>query len=489
MTAPSPPPDRGTTFWRDRWIAVGLCLFAALRLTYFVQVSASLPLLGDEGFYFHHASTVAAVAGALLSGDTAGAAALAHQLVDRGWFLPGMSIVLAPMRAVTASVPSARLYIGAVNAVLLWWGVRRLAGLYGLAAARLAVGIVTVLPAHAAFSFTFWGETVAGHGLLHLLITLARTQRDMAGGARLHPSRLAALAGLIVGLIYVRPGLILLVPATGVWLFLFALPGAPIGAALRRSTFAAAAIVAMVAAGLAPWTYYASSTFGGLFITTTTVNLNIVEVFGGDSWREDLRPGDNAWIFLFEQIQREAAETGSTFATQLQRRRNEAIARLTWPGYAAVVRQNLHAFFLAHSEFLERFGSPDFATRGKAQVQGPFNRAVIAVNDVAWRLALTMAVLLLLAPWRLAGAGWWLGALYRGAFCAVASQPYLSHASGRYYVMLIPLVAASVGVAVITFRTPHATAVSWRPHDTLFRTIEWAMPAAIAALVAAVVTG
>ncbi len=265
----------GRRFWRDGVILGGLFLFVAFRVLYYWRVASTLPQLGDEGFYYQNASVILGVVQRLLSGQVTSGFALAEQLVDRGWFLPGMSVVLAPVCAITNSVPLARMYVAALNSVLFVLCARRLALLYGMMPARIALAFVAVFPYHAAFSFAFWGDLIAAHGVLYLLTILVEIQREIQRRGTVGRSRLVLTGVMILVLIYIRPNLILLVPASVLGLFLFYLQFWPSAQAFWRSGSGGALVAAIVALGLSPWSYSVSKKFGGLVITTTTVDVNV----------------------------------------------------------------------------------------------------------------------------------------------------------------------------------------------------------------------
>lgn len=472
-------------FWGDAWILLGLAIYVGFRILYFWKVASAQPLFGDEGFYYANAGIVVRVAHHLLTGRLTAGLGQAAQLVDRGWFLPGPSVVLAPVCAVTSSLPLARAYVGLLSSLWFLVGVRRLSVLFGLVPARIALLVVAIFPYHAAFTFRFWGDLLAAHGLVYLLTLLVDVQREAAQGKtdRSGPIRAGAT---ILSILYLRPSLILLVPAILLFLFLFQLQAGTALQAAKRATPASVMILAIVAAGLSPWSYAVSRKFGGLFITSTSVDLNIIYAFGSRTWRPDNVDQQNPWVFIFQRIEAKAASSGKPFAAASREWRDAVIGSLTFRDYAAVVRGNLHLFFLRENDFLERFASRDPETRGRAREFDAFHRAIMTGNRVLWRAALPIAMLLLLLPWRLTGPGWWLGLYFRAGFCCIAAQAFVSDSGPRYYVILIPLVAATLGVAASAPGSSRRLGAPLRRHGTAFRCLEWTMPAAIALALAAV---
>jgi len=76
------------------------------------------------------------------------------------------------------------------NSLLFLLGVRRLAALFGPVPNRITLVSVAVFPYQAAFSFRSWGDLIAGHGVLYLLILLVETQREIHRSGKADRSRL-----------------------------------------------------------------------------------------------------------------------------------------------------------------------------------------------------------------------------------------------------------------------------------------------------------
>ncbi len=191
-------------------------------------------------------------------------------------------------------------------------------------------------------------------------------------------------------------------------------------------------------------------------------------------------------MFIFDRIHEKSVSTGKTFATVSKEWRNDITGTLTLETYAALVRRNLKAYFLDEGHFLNRFAFPPQGTSAELD---RFNRFIIGLNSALWRIGLPFFVLVLLVPWRLAGAGWWLGLLYRLTFCCFVLQAFLSRTGGRYYIGLVPVLAASTGIAPSVILDSIAgagrrRACGPRQNEALFRFVEWAMPITIGVVLA-----
>ena len=138
-------------------------------------------------------------------------------------------------------------------------------------------------------------------------------------------------------------------------------------------------------------------------------------------------------------------------------------------------------FFLEDQDYLERIVAPNYEVAGKPSSFGTFASVILAVNRLWWRAALAAAVVMLVWPWRLSGRGVWLGLLYRVSFCCVAAQPMLSFSNGRYYILIVPIVAASVGIAsgAAVLDEPASDAES---SQSWVRWLQWGLPTTIVAM-------
>lgn len=163
---------RGNAFWANPWV-IGIVLAAlVIRLSYFACFASHLQLSGDEVFYFDKAQAISEWVRNLFS-NIEGKVSGNLDLVERGWFLPGMSVLLAfPIigsellghsSPVQFDVGVLRLYMGALNFVCLLFLIHTIYRLFGYISALIVLFISAIFPAYVAFSFTFWGETFAAN--------------------------------------------------------------------------------------------------------------------------------------------------------------------------------------------------------------------------------------------------------------------------------------------------------------------------------------
>src|SRR5882757_8175151 len=91
--------------------------FGIVQLLVFVLLARHVPLSGDEVWYFETSKLIPPLVTHLFYLDFAQATDALFKIVDLGWFMPRMSILLTPVTLFTDSIPMVRFYLGALNYV------------------------------------------------------------------------------------------------------------------------------------------------------------------------------------------------------------------------------------------------------------------------------------------------------------------------------------------------------------------------------------
>ena len=471
--------------------ASALVLIAAgiSRLVYFLVFASFQDLKGDERHYFDGAVYVINLATRIVAGlDTEQTVA---SILSRGWFMPGMSILLAPVRLMTSSVAVARLYIGCLNFALLVGLVTLVRQQYGKRSALVTASLLGFFPGMIIFSFTFWGGSLAGQLIVVVLLLLTTTKRSPLEGP--HLWRRPLLVGILVlVVVYLRPGYIVMLPIAAVILVLLHLHfETSVSLAVRRSTVAIALLTAVVLIGLAPWSYALSKDKGGLFLTTTTIELNTIIRFGRREDVNAVHPEIHLRVRAWDKwITERSEKTGESYADILSNERRRILSSVDFAMYRQVVRRQLRQFYLRENDFFDRMvdrmvSSPHASTIGRSEA---FSSTIRAVNSVAWRLLLLSGLMLLLAPLSCKRENWWAALNFKITFLALSIQPFVSIAHGRYYIALVPLLI--VTVSVVTNGRPRAIPFLWqdRVQDwTLAEKVVGLLQVATSAIVVSVV--
>lgn len=432
---------QGVSRAETRWI-LGAFVMVAVGFVLALFLMSSVRLTGDEGFY---AKNARAIAGVLTGGRPV--AGLAHDVVDAGWFMPGMSVLLVPVYLVNpdASVVAIRVYAAMATFALLVWTVRECRVAFG----RAGAVALLVMPGLAAiwllFATTLWGDAVGG---LLVAVVCARTFRLATGTVGDGPPRLRdviLLEMVMLAMVYVRSNTI--VVAVAVHVLLLALVLLSGRARLRRVGILAAGLATFTAL-LAPWSFAASRTLDGTVVTTTSAPLSLALTFGEpDVLCEGPCPGRNPWHAALRYARGIAAERGVSVLTVQTEMAERALRDLTPSRYTAQVVDNFGRFvnpagpgprgsvgfvdrFLHHSPRVE--GNDAVATLGSAirritmAVYVPFLAALVAANAaVVWRSRRLQLLSLCVKLFTV----------------SLFLQPFLHQSHSRYWIGYAPLMA------------------------------------------------
>lgn len=430
--------------WRvESPFLVAAALLVIGQLLMYLSFARLIPLSGDEGFYVTNARLIAAALRDLPHFDAAAARELLDRLVDLGWFMPGMSFVLAPVALVTDSIPAFRLAFGLLNlgvAVAILWQLRRQGALAPLV---FAVGVL-IVPYYSVFAFTAWGDLLAAQLLLLLFLVVLR--RFDSGDPRALSWRAAAGSGFALGLLtYVRGFYWSFSPIFAVLLFLGTAGLPSMWTRVVHGAGRTAVFVAVLLATILPWTVVVSARYGFHFTTTSTALAQIL-VFGDRSYLDRALGPGNVFYGIQRFVASRAAEERRTFAAQAAVERARATAGVSPLEKSRRMAANARRFFFDSEAFLERF------RRLSVPHAGPFLQPRLdgacsflkAVNFFGWRLLLACGLGIFFLPIGVSRRHLSLSVVYKAAVLVFTMHPLMAMASGRYYVEYVPFFAAAV---------------------------------------------
>jgi hypothetical protein len=446
----------------DRWLGAFLLLGFAFRALYFALCVPYLRLVGDERFYFERSRDLVLLLTSPLGGAEGGFAQALDRIVGNGWFMPGMSVLLLPVRLFSEDVTAVRLWVALVNAGLFLLLLRRCDQVLGRRSARVLAGLGCLLPILVSYTFVLWGELIAGQITLLLFLHLRRVQERLVDRP-LTGREGAALGAVLLVLVYIRPSLILLLPLVLVLLAAQHLALPEPRRFLTRMTRAALPMLLVFGLGLAPWSIALSSRMDGFFLTTTSIDLNTITSFAPrERFAETPMESVSAYT-VNRQVRAMMAQSGLGYKQALHQLSETMLADMTLDDYRAGVRRNVATYFLTPNGFSERAAELILREAPADTRIADFRKHLLAVmrglNLVAWVPLLLASVLLLVIPFTLE-RGWSMPVAIKGLFWSVAVQPFVSAVHLRHFVALIPVML--LGAAVISgSERPRI----WRPRD------------------------
>jgi hypothetical protein len=447
----SPPPEARRRRPALPLVVVGTLVLLNLALRV-VMAHKALPaaLDGDEVSYATGARVLADSARALLQGGEVPTDELQARLVGNGWFMPGMSLLLAPIFLLdpTAGDATVRVYLGVLSTTVFLAVVAVVARTLGLRTAAVLLVVPGLIPMWALFGLSAWGDAWAGLVILATvpLIVVMWRRLDSEGVVRLRDAALLGLA-LVVAL-YLRSSTLPLVAAVLVLLVVVVLLRAR-GRALARSLAACAVATAVVVALLAPWSVHMSRTFGERVTTTTTMSLSVAYAFGD---REELCfgpcPEGNVWTTMARYARSVGEQTGVNPLEVRRQMRDYAMRDVTPSDYAAGVLDNFTRYALSPASYDHVF-RPEVEGLEKTPEAAP-DRLNIALTRWTYFVALGVAAVAIVAARRVRTDVQVMVITASGLLALLMSQPFVHVSSGRYWPVFVPL----AGIAIAGLLAP-----------------------------------
>ncbi len=430
----------------DRVLWVLVASVVLLRVVLYPGV-AHTPVYGDEAYYVDGGRALSNLVRDLVSFSRPDGAELGRDIVGNGWFMPGMSLLLAPLFVVFphAPVEAVRAYIGLFSLVLLLLAVlvvRRHVGRLPAAAVLVMPGLV---PIYALFGFSAYGDLVAGLFVVVLLTQCLELVRRVRAGTAITWRHGVDLGLLGIAAVYFRSSVSILVVGVVALTAVVALVVSHRrgGGRAERTTQWRGTVAAAVAAGvaflavLAPWSAYASHELGGRVLTTTSVPTVLANTFGDRSevCYGECDPGSSIWFSPLRYSREVARATGISEMDAATEMSTYARTDVTAQSYAQDVLVNLSRYLRNPAGF-----------SGILEDAPTSDPLVVAVSGLTYLMVFPaflvgLAMLLVVVRRSLVDQVW--AVLLTVAMGALLVQPFVHIAGSRYWVTLGPLLGLS----------------------------------------------
>lgn len=423
-------------------VAAGV-LFRAL---YYGLGASYLKLVGDEQFYYSGSADLITLIGSF---GTPEAAEAADRIIGNGWFMPGMSFVLMPMRLLTDDLGSLRLYVGVLNLVLLGSLIARVDHMFGRRAALLLTGLAGGFPILVSFSFVFWGQLFGM--LLTLLLFLHLSELDARIEQGLTVRHGATIGAVLVVVVYLRPNMILVVPLVLATVLMQHLAALRVREALPRLLRFALPLVTVFTLGIAPWSAALSARMGGFFLTTTSLKLNQITAYvPTGTFKEATGLGKSAHS-ADDHVRAVMDETGLGYKRAMDVVADDLLADLTFAQYQDAVQLNAWRYFCSNSVFPDRSAR---LIKGAYPPKTPAREARVAflhtlqpAERFLWYPLLFLFLGFVLVPLTVPGRVS-ISIALKGLFWTLAIQPFASAVNWQHYVALVPVILLAAAIAV-----------------------------------------
>src|SRR4051794_38765886 len=130
--------------------------FGIVQVLAFVLLARHVPLWGDEVWYFETSKLIPPLVAHLFHLEFGQARDALFKIVDLGWFMPGMSILLTPVTLFTDSIPIARFYIGVLNFLAVTRILVCVRKEFGERGPLLFLLCCLIIPYYSIYCFTLW---------------------------------------------------------------------------------------------------------------------------------------------------------------------------------------------------------------------------------------------------------------------------------------------------------------------------------------------
>lgn len=425
------------------WLVVA---HVVMKVLLFPLVVSSPPH-GDEQAYLNGGMALSNAIRDLAAFTAPDRAELDRNLVASGWFMPGMSIVTAPLYLVLPDAGPAlvRGYLGLVTLVLHVVVLRAVARTLGHRWAVVLAVFPGLVPMWVFFTYGAWGDLAAGLVLVLLVLRLVEVFRALRRDAAPTWRDGTAIGLLSVAALYLRSSTVILLAGLGVLTLLTALlllRGRDRWRAVGASALAGVLFVAL----LAPWSAYASSVLGARVITTTTVPTVKANTFGD---REQVcfgecDPDSTLWFRPLRYAREVGRATGTSEVEVLQQMSDHALRDVTVGGYLDQVDHNLVAYALQPAVFVDHVVPED----GRGPVGTVWGWVVMGTTWLVYFPTLLLVAAFLVRVARRSLEARLLDVLAKLCLGALLVQPFVHVAGGRYWTTAAPFLGIAAAMVL-----------------------------------------
>ncbi len=456
--------SRGT---RILLVLVGLHVVAKLLLFTLVK---DIAVCCDQVSYDDGAKALSNVVRDLVGGGPVPIAELQRNLVGGGWFTPGSSIVLTPLYIVDpdAGTTAVRAYLGVFSTLLLLFTALRVRAVLGDLYAGILLVLPGLVPMYLLFSFSAWGDLVAGLLCTLLLMELITLMRTLVAGEAPTLTQGVRFGLAAIAAVYARSSTSLLVVGMGVVLgvtALLLLRGRVRWQAVLSFGLAAVTFLAI----LAPWSVFASKTLDARVLTTTTVPIVMANTFG-DRDRVCFSPCDpvqdpgsirgNIWFPPMQYSREVARATGESEVVVEQQMWAYTRGSITPNSFAADVIDNFWRYAGIPASFA-RLLIPADAEGGAAYW------AIVIGTYAGWAILFLVGGSLLLTVVRRSTDHQVISLVTTLALGSLFTQPFVHVGTGRYWTTAAPLLAIALGLLVVLLDARRANPRFAQPSATM----------------------
>lgn len=440
-------------------ISIGTVLL--YRLWLFLVIGRIADPTGDEAFYWRSANTILRIAH-IHEPSNLSLSEGAKRLIANGWFLPGMSGLLTPVRLISSDISFARGTLAILSFLLLLLVVRRVWQMFSPSAAVFTLLVVGLLPYTAWFSMALWGGHIGGLIMVLNLLWTIRLCRVIRSGGSPAWSQFAMLGVAVAACVYIRPTTLGQVFPIAVLLFLAFATHDGFWIAFRKSVTRWALMFFVFSILFAPWTIGLMLRFDGPFFVVTSRPL--AEVIRNASDEDKERVGTSFGVWHAE-IQRLMIERNQGYYDVVTSERDRVNQDYSTTERLNRISFNMRRFYDEENQFVSRAFS--IAQRDGKADNPMYDRLIpryLRINSWAWAALTVLTLYALMRRWAFWQFDGWLGIVMRASMAMALFQPVTGGPHGRHISFVVVLFVVSGGLALdarITGKTEPMPTIRW----------------------------
>jgi hypothetical protein len=414
-----------------------ICAHLVLKVLVY-PLTMDTPPYNDEQQYYDGARALSNLVRDVFAFNAPDGRELEANVVASGWFMPGMSILMAPVFVAFPDAPDwlCRAYLGLVNLGVLLWAIRSVKRRLGPGYAALLVVFPALLPSWVLMTFTAYGDPVSGLVLVVLVAHVIDLLRKLRAGEPPGWMEAAQLGLLAIAVLYLRSSTTPVLAALGAVALLAAvvlLKGAARWRALLQAGLAGVVFLVL----LAPWSLAASHSLGTRVLTTTTVPISLANTFGDRDQVcfGECDPDSFLWFRPLRYAREVARATGHSEVEVSAQMSDYALRDLDTRSYARQAWWNIGSYFLIPSNFVRYIAPPE----GRGLVGQVGERLVWTTSYLMYFPLLFLMLASLLTVQLRSLEAQVLDVITKLALGALFIQPFVHIAGSRYWTTAGPL--------------------------------------------------
>ena len=328
-----------------------VCSYIAIASLIYIPFCIDIPITGDEVYYHSTAQLFPQLFKQLVLLDFENAKYTRSLIIGPGSLIPTTSLLLSPLTEFTSSLIIFRLYMFALNLALTVYLLKQIDHLFTYRVALIFSVVSILCPLYTIFSFTFWGESLAGR----LIVILGLKLFYFIKTKDVSLSQLVATGLIMSGILLCRNSYLVIIGLIPGLLFIINRVG-QLSSNITKLLLIPSIIALM---GLSLWSIPISLLYGNFYLTTTTADTSPIYLYSDKKFKDEVLRYTNSekfhWPAIYKYYYNKGIEQGISFSDLVKRDKKQILNDLTFEKYRKAISRRLKASLTKSDLFLVRF--------------------------------------------------------------------------------------------------------------------------------------